>query len=78
MPEINSFPVLQPQTYKALNRGDMFFPKGREQAATLEASLATPYMGSPMHVHAVPIFYGSPKANNRPQGPIGLPTPGVG
>lgn len=77
MPEINSFPILQPQTYKAMNRGDMFFPKGVESAPLFEAVMATPYMGSPMHVHAVPIFYGRPTAAARPQTPVGMPTPGV-
>lgn len=77
MTEINSFPVLQPQNYKAMNRGDMFFPKGHEESGMLEAVLATPFMGSPMHVHAVPIFYGAPRANARPQMPVGMSTPGV-
>jgi hypothetical protein len=55
------YPIIVPQDFVGVNYGAMHVPAGRVGAAQLQAVLATPFQG-PMHVHAVPIFFGKPKA----------------
>lgn len=78
MEERIAFPNLTPQTFKTMNRGDMFFPKGHEVSTMGLAALAAPFAGSPMNVHAIPFQYTMPKATARPQGPAGMATPSQG
>lgn len=68
-----------PQNFRAYNRGDMYFPSGSRNHAPIHTALyATPaHVGKAMNVHAIPVLYTQPKANDRTRGAIGMRTPDI-
>ena len=77
-PESQGMSRFIPQSYRAMNRGDMLVPSGAAVDTSrflMAAMRATPWPG-PFQVHAVPITYRHPGPISRPQR-VGLATPSV-
>ena len=57
------------QNYRALNRGDMFVPRGRagNKLAMMAGAQVTPSALAGRQVHSVPVSYATPNANVRPR-----------
>lgn len=66
---INVYNKTMPQNYQAINRGEMFVPRGGVPSGMPIALATTPYMG-PVNVSPVPLIYRKPTTNTDKMGGI--------